>query len=154
VAATYSGFNLLLCDADGLLYASNRATPFVRSLAPGIYGLSNHLLDTPWPKLTRVRRQFAAWVAAPEAPQEQLLSMLADRTPASPAPNAETTGFTREWERALSAPFVLHPKYGTRCSTIVLLGSAGELSVWERRFDTQGEVSGESRVTLAPDEWL
>jgi|SRR5580700_716116 uncharacterized protein with NRDE domain len=154
VAATYSGFNLLLCDAEGLLYASNRATPFARSLAPGIYGLSNHLLDTPWPKLTRVRREFAAWIAAPAASEEQLLSMLADRTPAPPARDAELGGLAPEWERALSAPFVLHPKYGTRCSTIVLVGDAGELSVWERRFDPQGELSGESHAELAPDEWL
>src|SRR5579862_34755 len=153
-AQTYSGFNLLLCDADGLHYASNRATPFQRELTPGLYGLSNHLLDTPWPKLTRVRTEFAAWIAAPAASAEQLLSILADRTPAAPVPGAELQGLGPEWQRALSAPFVLNPTFGTRSSTVVLVNAAGELAVWERRFDREGEPSGESRVVLAPGEWV
>src|SRR5262245_10572919 len=49
-AARYAGFNLLLSDGESLVYASNRLPEFSRTLAPGIYGLSNHLLDTPWPK--------------------------------------------------------------------------------------------------------
>src|SRR5262249_24824949 len=61
-AATYSGFNLLLTDADSLWYGSNRATPFARRLEPGVYGLSNELLDTPWPKLQRVRASFESWL--------------------------------------------------------------------------------------------
>jgi uncharacterized protein with NRDE domain len=54
-AAEYAGFNLLLADRGSLWYASNRADPFARELPPGIYGLSNEFLDTPWPKLVRVR---------------------------------------------------------------------------------------------------
>jgi len=153
-AGTYSGFNLLLADADGLYYASNRATPFQRTLAPGLYGLSNHLLDTPWPKLTRVRTEFAAWIAARTGSAEQLLAMLADRAPTAPAPDAELKGITSDWQRALSAPFVLHPTFGTRSSTVVLVNATGELSVWERRFDARGEPSGESCVVLAPGEWV
>src|ERR1700730_7722812 len=59
-ASRYSGFNLLLTDQDSLWYGSNRSTPFARALAPGTYGLSNELLDTPWPKLQRMRRGFEA----------------------------------------------------------------------------------------------
>src|SRR3984893_5892044 len=66
-ASSYSGFNLLLTDRDSLWYGSNRTTPFARPLAPGSYGLSNEPLDTPWPKLQRVRRGFEAWWRQGEA---------------------------------------------------------------------------------------
>src|SRR5580692_1239641 len=61
-AQGYAGFNLLLNDADSLYYASNRAPRFSAALSPGVYGLSNLLLDTPWPKLTRVREKFEQWL--------------------------------------------------------------------------------------------
>lgn len=64
-AAEYSGFNLLLNDAGSLWYGSNRARPFARELPPGVYGLSNELLDTPWPKLVRVKTRFQQWLAQP-----------------------------------------------------------------------------------------
>src|ERR1700722_15023312 len=91
-AQRYAGFNLLLNDADSLWYAANRAPRFSRALAPGVYGLSNLLLDTPWPKLTRVRQKFTQWLAsesqgsapAPAAASEQLFAMLADRTRSLP----------------------------------------------------------------------
>jgi uncharacterized protein with NRDE domain len=82
-AQEYSGFNLLLMDHDSLWYASNRAEPFANSLTPGIYGLSNHYLDTPWPKLQRVRRQFDPLVRqGNEIAKSELLSILADPTQA------------------------------------------------------------------------
>jgi len=62
-AQRYSGFNLLLADGDSLWYGCNRAPTFARALPPGVYGLSNEFLDTPWPKLTRVRLAFEAWLA-------------------------------------------------------------------------------------------
>src|SRR5437763_15542099 len=65
-AQRYSGFNLLLTDRDSLWYGSNRASPFARPLSAGIYGLSNELLDTPWPKLQRVRRGSEAWRTRPQ----------------------------------------------------------------------------------------
>ena len=61
-ASEFAGFNLLLGDEHELWYASNRASDFARPLAPGIYGLSNRYLDTPWPKLTRVRNRFETWL--------------------------------------------------------------------------------------------
>ena len=110
-----------------LWYGSNRAAPFARALPPGIYGLSNELLDTPWPKLTRVRAGFEAWLQTPAAAPAGLFSLLADRTPA-PQAQTDTGGLSPEWDRVLSAPFVLHPRYGTRCATVLLLGAAGESS--------------------------
>ncbi len=151
-AHEYSGFNLLLTDEDSLWYGSNRATPFARPLPPGVYGLSNELLDTPWPKLQRVRAGFEAWLHAPQAaaPQE-LFALLGDRTPAQEA--LPEGGLPREWQRALSAPFVLHPTYGTRCSTVLLLEPDGALYLAERRFDSRGESAGESEFRLKRGEW-
>lgn len=156
-ADEYSGFNLLLRDERSLWYGSNRATPFARQLPPGVYGLSNELLDTPWPKLLRVRAGFEAWLRTPlPAPPEELFALLADRAPAAPPagglPQGEG-GLPREWQRALSAPFVLHPVYGTRCSTVLLLTPDGALDLIERRFDAHGNVAGETAFHLHAGEW-
>ncbi len=154
-AEVYSGFNLLLGDGGSLWYGSNRAAPFARELPPGVYGLSNELLDTPWPKLTRVKARFREWLAQPQAPAAALFAPLADRTPSaeSDAP-LPTGGLPREWERILSAPFVVHPEYGTRCSTVMLLEPGGALYLAERRFDSAGQPSGESEFRLNASGWL
>ena len=153
-AQEYSGFNLLLGDGGSLWYGSNRALPFARELPPGVYGLSNELLDTPWPKLTRVKARFREWLAQPQASATGLFALLADRTPSaeSDAP-LPTGGLPREWERILSAPFVVHPQYGTRCSTVMLLEPGGSLYLAERRFDSAGEPSGESEFRLNAGGW-
>jgi uncharacterized protein with NRDE domain len=118
-----------------------------------VYGLSNELLDTPWPKLRRVRLGFEAWLGRPDSPPAALFALLADRTPAPDAGGADTGGLPQEWARALSAPFVLHPRYGTRCSSVLLLEAGGALSFTERRFDAAGAGSGETRIELEPGEW-
>jgi len=153
-AADYAGFNLLCGDTEELWYASNRAPDFARRLPAGVYGLSNRLLDTPWPKLTRVRRRFEAWLAvAPLPPTTELLDMLADRRQSVAAENAYPADLAPEWRQALSAPFVLHPVYGTRCSTVVLLAADGAVHMIERRFDAAGACSGESKFVLEASAW-
>jgi uncharacterized protein with NRDE domain len=154
-APAYSGFNLLLADGDSLWYGSNRAQPFARALPPGVYGLSNEFLDTPWPKLQRVRRGFEAWLRQPEggAPVE-LFGLLADRTRVADDALLPHTGVTREWERVLSAPFVANPDYGTRSSTVLLLEPDGALYLAERRFDAGGAASGETEFTLNAGDWV
>ncbi len=146
-ASDYSGFNLLLADASELVYASNRNEPFSSVLAPGVYGLSNHLLDTPWPKLVRVRERFEQLLSLEDAPVEpltaSLFAMLADREPAPRNPDAPPDIFPPELDRALSAPFVLHPTYGTRCSTVVLQAGDGKTRIAERSFDADGNVVAE-----------
>jgi uncharacterized protein with NRDE domain len=126
----YNGFNLLLGDAEGLYYCSNRAGG-VRALPPGLYGLSNHLLDTPWPKLERGRRALGRLLDHGSDPTpEALLDMLADRTP---APDAELphTGVPLEWERWLSPIFIDAPGYGTRSSTVLLADGGGRARMVE-----------------------
>ncbi len=153
-AAEYGGFNLLLADADSLWYASNRSAPFARALAPGVHGLSNERLDTPWPKLRRVRRGFEEWLqGGGTAEGGELFRLLADRTPASDEDVLPSTGLSPEWERALSAPFVRNERYGTRCSTLVAIEPSGACFVAERRFDPAGDRVGETQYRLTPGEW-
>lgn len=131
----YSGFNLLCADRDALWYASNRESA-PRRLTPGIYGLSNHRLDTPWPKLLTARRRFAdALQHLPDT--TALFELLAD---ASIVADAELpmTGVPLPWERLLSAIFVKSPDYGTRASTVLLQRTDGHLRFSERGFGPNG----------------
>jgi uncharacterized protein with NRDE domain len=153
-ARNYSGFNLLLVDQDSLWYASNRAEQFAKPLSPGIYGLSNRFLDTPWPKLQRVRRRFDPIVKqAGEIPTGELLDILADTTQAGVNEELPSTGLTPEWEQMLSSPFIRNTDYGTRCSTLALLEHSNALAMLERRFDPTGAVLSDTDITLRPDEW-
>lgn len=153
-AQGYSGFNLLLADGDALWYASNRAPGFARTLPPGIYGLSNQYLDTPWPKLRRVRQRFETWLSDPaDASPEGLFALLDDRARATQDEGLPQTGLEPEWERVLSAPFVLHEDYGTRCSTVLLLEPTGASYFAERRFNPEGRQTGETVFELAAGEW-
>src|SRR6185437_11658291 len=152
-AGGYAGFNLLLADTSSLGYASNRTHPFARALPPGVYGLSNQLLDTPWPKLRRVRQEFETWLAQPRGSTDELLAMLADRTRVAADEDLPRTGLPTEWERILSSPFVLHPDYGTRSSTVLLLEHSGAFVLIERRFGRQGETSGESKWAVNAADW-
>jgi uncharacterized protein with NRDE domain len=153
-ADQYAGFNLLATDRDSLWYGCNRALPFARALAPGVYGLSNEFLDTPWPKLERVKLGFGAWLADPAGSAAGLFALLADRTQAPTGASPPARGaLPREWERTLSAPFVVNATYGTRCSTVVLLTGDGGLQLTERRFDSAGEPLGETELRLNPGAW-
>ena len=158
-AQGYAGFNLLLGDGERLWYASNRAERFARELEPGLHGLSNHLLDTPWPKLQRVRGAVQDWLARadaqpgdPAADAAWLMQVFANRE-RSAAAHDPASGLAPEWERVLSAPFVVNPEYGTRCTTVILLGHDGAAWIGERRFDASGASTGQSEWRLNPREW-
>ncbi len=132
-AGAYNGFNLLLGDSSGLYWYSNRADHF-QKLVPGLYGLSNHLLNTPWPKVERGRRALHEVLAqetlTPEALLEALLSVLTDRTPA-PDAALPATGVSLPWERWLSPIFIDAPGYGTRSSTVLLADHQGRAHMVE-----------------------
>jgi uncharacterized protein with NRDE domain len=156
-APRYSGFNLLVGGSRALYYFSNRGSNVPTVLSPGIYGLSNHALDTPWPKLERTRQRFTSLLAEPEVSAESLFAMLSDR---EPAPDGELpdTGLPREWERVVSAPFILNERYGTRCSSVLLVERNGRTILQERRFDPAGVQTGTSRFeftsTEVPEVWF
>ncbi|MCU0975009.1 MAG: NRDE family protein [Steroidobacteraceae bacterium] len=146
-SAELSGFSLLLFDGRGLAYAANQPSAEGRPLAPGIYGLSNHALDTPWPKLSLTRERFAAEVAADRLDPGPLLRLLRDRRPA-PDEALPDTGIGLERERLLSATFIVSEGYGTRCTTVVLIDREGEVRVEECRYGRSGEPVGRTAVAF------
>jgi len=146
-ASAFAGFNLLVGDRSGLHYYSNVGGAPPRALPPGVYGLSNHRLDEPWPKLLRTRERFAAELRADEPAADGLFGLLGDATPAEPPP-VTGDGLPPDLERALSAPFVRHDRYGTRCSTVVLVAHDGGTVVHERRFDAAGAQTGATRIAF------
>ena len=134
--AAFSGFNLLLADGKALWYIGNRDPRTPRELAPGIYGLSNHLLDSPWPKLLSARQRFAQALATlPD--RATLFDILADDEVVADEELPET-GVPLEWERLLSAIFVRSPTYGTRASTVVAMAADGRIAFEERSFGASG----------------
>jgi uncharacterized protein with NRDE domain len=131
--ARFNGFNLLAGDAGSLHYYSNRGGA-PRRLAPGVYGLSNHLLDTSWPKVEAGKRALAALVTAGgELEIEGLFRVLSDREPAEDS-RLPDTGVGLEAERMLSPLFITGPRYGTRCSTVILAGRDRRVEFVERTF--------------------
>ena len=142
--ADYAGFNLLLGDGQALWYLSNRDGP-PRALPPGIYGLSNRSLDTPWPKLVQARTAFAE--ALRSLPDEAAcFALLADRSTVDDA-DLPSTGVPLAWERLLSAIFVCSERYGTRASTLVLQETTGHSTLIERSFDASGKETQSSRIS-------
>jgi uncharacterized protein with NRDE domain len=139
----YAGFNLLLATAGTLAYCSNRDSTTPRALEPGVYGLSNHRLDEPWPKLVRTRERFAAAISRDRPDAAELFAILADRTQTSDPGEPDLPA---DWRRAISAPFVVHERYGTRCTTVVLVDHGGRTVLHERRFDAAGAQTGVSRI--------
>ncbi len=143
--AEYAGFNLLLGDDEELWYGSNRG-PAAQRLEPGIYGLSNHLIDTPWPKVKRGKEALRTLMSSPQIDLNQAFTILADPTLAADA-NLPDTGIPLEWERTLSAAFISDRDYGTRCSTLLMRTVDGSQSFVERRFAASPESWEESRFS-------
>jgi uncharacterized protein with NRDE domain len=138
-SARYNGFSLLAADQNTLGYFSNREGE-LRELAPGVYGLSNSLLDVAWPKVESGKSRLAAALdAGPTV--EALLELLDDTGPAYDQ-HLPSTGVSLEWERRLSALRIVADGYGTRSSTALLVGADGEVSFVERSFDETGRETG------------
>jgi uncharacterized protein with NRDE domain len=132
-AHKYNSFNLLLGHREELYWYSNRGTE-IRRLSPGIHGLSNHLLDTPWPKVEQGKKALSRILAEEDPSTEDLFRLLLDGTVASDE-SLPDTGVGLEWERILSPIFITSPTYGTRSSTILLLDRSGRVMFMERSFD-------------------
>lgn len=147
--SAYTGFNLLVGDTDSAAYLSNRGAP-AAMLAPGIYGLSNALLDTPWEKVVRSKAAFSQLLEGDSVSHAGLLDLLNDRRESSdevpePAPLDAATA------RALTAPFIVMPHYGTRCSTAITSNQNGNWQLSERRYDERGDPTGESHFSFATE---
>ena len=126
-------------------YASNITATDVE-VPSGIHGMSNHLLDTPWPKVRRAIELFTPIVQEQEPSIDALFELLLDgrQAPDSALPS---TGVELKWERALSSIFIRTPDYGTRCSTVITLDSTGRVRFEERSQLTGGRAAFDFSVS-------
>ena len=145
-APHYGGFNLLLYDGAALVYAGNRPQPHWQAVLPGVHGLSNATLDTPWPKTLRLQAAMRQWIAAGQDDVEPLFAALADTAPPDDA-DLPDTGVGLPRERLLGPPFIRGPVYGTRAASVVRFGSDGSWQFEERRFGPDGRADGVTRLS-------
>lgn len=131
--AAYDGFNLLYGTSGELHYFTNRGGSS-GPVKPGIHGLSNHLLDTHWPKITIARARLEAIVQQEYPDPEEIFTMLADHQPFADELLPDT-GIGLERERLLSPLFISGSDYGTRCTTVLLIDRTGDVTFMERVFD-------------------
>lgn len=113
----YNGFNLLAGTANALYYYSNYER-IVKKLEPGLYGISNHLLDTPWPKVVKGKQKIGPAFSRATPDVAEIFDLLYDDVTA-PTEHLPTTGLSLDRERALSSMFIKTGNYGSRCSTVI-----------------------------------
>ena len=147
VAARYNGFNLLAGTPERLFFLSNYGEGSAQEVEAGIHGLSNAQLDTPWPKVTRMKERLSAHLSEGAVQPAALLDLLHDPTPAPDAALPDT-GVEEEWERVLSASFIISPAYGTRASTVLLIHCSGRVTFAERTFGTGGAKLSEEQFAF------
>ena len=144
----YNPFNLIAYDGAELVAVEAEAER-TSALPAGIYGLSNHLLNTPWPKVRLARQRLErALDVLPDG--EKLLGVLRDDRPAADADLPET-GMPETWERMLSSCFIRAPGYGTRCTSVVLIGRDGSCHFIEQRWNALGAAEGRSEVRFTAE---
>lgn len=134
----YTGFNLLVGDRSGLIYFGNRSKANPRELGAGRYVLSNHLLDTPWPKSERLRRRMARLPLDGLLQSTQAVFDILKDNNIAPDHKLPATGLAIERERLLSSPFIVSPDYGTRCSTVLAVHASGKAIFDEVSFNPAG----------------
>jgi len=148
----YAGFNLLVGDTHSLAYLSNRGGGMM-ALPPGIYGLSNATLDTPWEKVERCKARLGHLIGENRIDDAALLDLLAD-TDKGPPEEIREKRLPFAVAHAITAPFIITPEYGTRCSTIVRAGHDGQWHFVERRFDPAGVATRNSSYSFRRTENL
>jgi uncharacterized protein with NRDE domain len=133
-AAAFNGFNLIAGQGSKIFWYSNMDRR-IHGLLPGIHGLSNHLLDTPWPKITRGKKALAQCIQKDPWNDDCFFDLLLDRQ--QPCDKLlPDTGIGLEWERILSPLFIQSPTYGTRSATLMRVTTKGNILVKERTFST------------------
>ena len=138
----YDGFNQIVMDNlasdnDSLWYLSNRSD--ARALQPGVYGLSNAVLNSPWPKTDSRRQALTTLLDSPTLSCDSLIQMMADPN-TYPDEQLPDTGISLEWERALSASFIQLGSYGTRATTAALVDYNGNAEIAEQNYDETGKT--------------
>ncbi len=133
-------YNLLAGTVEQLFYFSNR-DKVIRQVENGLHGLSNSLLDVPWPKVTRGLSALEAELQHRDIKVERLFEIMADRHQADDN-QLPQTGVSLEMERKLSPAFVEMEGYGTRSTSVILVDRSNSVQFWERSF-----------IPLQPSEW-
>lgn len=147
----YNGFNLLVGDRSGLFCYSSKGNS-IQKIEPGLFGLSNHLLNTPWPKVKKGIAELKPLLAKKQIDAEAVFQVLGNREypPDSKLPD---TGVGLAWERILSPLFVVSEIYGTRSSSIILMEKTGRVTFTERTFFLKGQdVEYETRKFIFQTE--
>jgi uncharacterized protein with NRDE domain len=139
----YAGCNLLVGDRQGLWHLSNRE-PGMRRLAAGFYGLSNGVFQADWPKICKGKEKLARLLRQENWQPSAALDMMMD-THRAPDEQLPATGVPLEWERDLSAMFIVTPDYGTRSTTLLAVNRAGHSVLVERHFTDPPQTWVESR---------
>ena len=142
-ADSYNGFNLIVWEKGKLGYLSNRSDQEPIFIEPGIHGLSNDLINSPWPKVSTGKALLEGLLSNGESNPSSFLKMIYDTNQASDN-NLPDTGVSLELERVLSSMFIRTEGYGTRSSTVVLVRHDGELIFVERNFDDDGKSTNTS----------
>lgn len=136
-ANQFNGFSLILGDSARLYYFSNRGD--MRELSPGLYGLSNRLLDTPWPKVERGKKVLKSVLSRTGSPSpDDIFEILLDQSKPSDDELPET-GVGLKWERILSPIFIASPVYGTRSSTVLMIDRKNHVTFVEWVFNAHPE---------------
>lgn len=146
----YPGFNLVAGKGTELWYVSNRESRGPQQLGPGIHGLSNHLMNTPWPKVTEGKRRLGNILSAQqESLTDTLFALMNHREPA-PDHALPDTGVGMPLEKILSSRFIAAPmlNYGTRCSTLFMLDSQGKRHLFEKTWNRHGEEDEQIKLTI------
>ena len=147
----HNGFSLLLADEAGVWYASNRSDATGSRLPSGIAGLSNALLDTPWPKLVRSREAVGRHLGTQPTPDvDTLIGIFRDSVP-PPDHELPDTGLGIERERRLACPFILDPQYGTRCTSVILRHARGHTLFYEQNYAPDGTPTSRSAWRIDRD---
>jgi len=144
--SAYPGFNLLLGDHNSLAWVSNRSDN-VLEIEPGAHGLSNHLLNTDWPKVQAGREQLERLLGHDNVEPEALFDLLSDRA-LTPGQMPEHIEKHLAPERMMKHYFIVSPVYGTRSSTVLLLGNDGRICFSERQFNAEGQATGTRNFIL------
>jgi len=141
----FNGFNLIVGDGARLMYFGSR-DPAPRGIPAGVHGLSNHLLDEPWPKVTRARSAMEAALAEAN-PAPRLFDLLSD-TRGADDPELPDTGVGLAWERRLAPPLITGADYGSRASTVLTVAADGAVELEERTRREDGGVAHVARFAF------
>jgi len=146
-ADSYNGFNLIFGSKEELFWFSNLKNT-IEKISPGIHGLSNRFLDTPWPKVASGKRALEQ-VINETISSESLFSILTDQSIPDDSLLPDT-GVELEWEKILSPLFIRSDTYGTRSSTVMLMDKDGHIEITERTYDLKNNLKYSDRQFSIP----